>query len=250
MAEDEPADRADLLPAFLLQEEYVVKILPVRFNIIKRRDHDDIFLFKNQATHTRFILSKTMVLLYPPSWKASIIAKPLNYSYKFFPDIPLLHILCYYHPMDRFCRMADMVLVVLMKEDIEMTIACPNCKELIDDHAGPCPMCKHMITAEYILRCEQERKIKDDEHTREMMEIYSKRRRIANWGIAIYLVAIFVTLIALYKINLPMAIILVFAEMVISIIIDYNTKCNDCPYCDKRLYVQKNHCPHCGGRLR
>ena len=83
-----------------------------------------------------------------------------------------------------------------------------------------------------------------------MMEIYSNRRRIANWELAILLLSEIVTFYALYRISLPLAMILIFTELVISIIIDYVTKFNDCPYCGNYLRTQMNHCPHCGGRLR
>ena len=167
--------------------------------------------------------------------------------------------LWYYHPNDRFCRVADMVPVIMLKEDNEMFIPCPNCNELIKKNVGPCPMCKHEVTADYILKYEQEQRRKDDEYTREKMKIFRKRRNIATLLMCIFIAVMFVTMIAIdVTEHEPAAIALVIAEFVIALIISHITKCFNCPYCGKYykahatrgVSFQTDCCPHCGVRLR
>lgn len=140
-----------------------------------------------------------------------------------------------------------------------MFVTCPNCKELVGNHVGPCPMCKHMITAEYILKYEQEERREGEAYTREKMAIFSERKARANLLTLFMFVAIIATAIIFRaKDQEVLRMVVVLVELVIYCIISHFTKCFDCPYCGKyyKAYVsrgisfQTDCCPHCGGRLR
>ena len=78
-----------------------------------------------------------------------------------------------------------------------MFVTCPSCKELIKKNVGPCPMCKNMITADYILKYEKEERRQADEYNREKMAIFSKRRGVATLLTVILIVVIIVTMIVI-----------------------------------------------------
>ena len=59
-----------------------------------------------------------------------------------------------------------------------MFITCPNCKELVKKGVGECPLCKYSITAEDIMKAEQEDKEKREQLESEKMEEYARRSKI------------------------------------------------------------------------
>lgn len=140
-----------------------------------------------------------------------------------------------------------------------MFVTCPSCKELIKKNVGPCPLCKHMVTADYILKYEKEERRQADEYNREKMAIFSKRRGVATLVTVILIVVVIVTMIVCGSMkNEPLGIGLVLAEIVIAVVVGHFTKCFNCPYCGKYyksyasrgISFQTDCCPHCGGRLR
>ncbi|MBO4478448.1 MAG: hypothetical protein J5757_09010 [Lachnospiraceae bacterium] len=139
-----------------------------------------------------------------------------------------------------------------------MFVTCPNCKELVGNHVGPCPMCKNMITAEYISKCEQEMMRESAEDTREKMTVFHDRKVFQGVFAFALIVAMLTTTFICYMVNREDLIVdFEFAELVIFLILVRIFKCIRCPYCNKyymgfpsRWSHEPDHCVWCGGRLR
>ena len=139
-----------------------------------------------------------------------------------------------------------------------MFVTCPNCKELVGNHVGPCPMCKNMITAEYISKCEQEMMRESAEDTREKMTVFHDRKVFQGVLTAVLVIAMITTTIVCYLVGrLDLEKYLIPAELVLWLIINHFAKGFRCPYCNKyymgfpvRWNRETDHCVNCGGRLR
>ena len=140
-----------------------------------------------------------------------------------------------------------------------MFVTCPNCKELIPKKAGPCPMCKHEVAAEFILKIEQEERRETEYYTREKKAIFRERKYLAIVLECIfYVVAVLTGVISFVLGHEGVGTCIVIAEFLILVVVAHFTKCWQCPYCSKYyegyfirgFNLQTDWCPHCGGRLR
>ena len=119
-------------------------------------------------------------------------------------------------------------------------------------------MCKNMITAEYISKCEQEMMRESAEDTREKMTVFHDRKVFQGVFAFALIVAMLTTTFICYMVNREDLIVdFEFAELVIFLILVRIFKCIRCPYCNKyymgfpsRWSHEPDHCVWCGGRLR
>ena len=138
-----------------------------------------------------------------------------------------------------------------------MFITCPNCKELVKKGVGECPLCKYSITAEDIMKAEQEDKEKSELFIQEKMEEYGRREK-TQLRISIIFLVLFVAIIPLSFLFPHPLVAFFFMEITVIaalFIVVYVKKCNECPYCNRwlpatRSFARTDFCPRCGGRLR
>jgi DNA-directed RNA polymerase subunit M/transcription elongation factor TFIIS len=137
-----------------------------------------------------------------------------------------------------------------------MFITCPNCKELVKKGVGECPLCKYSITAEDIMKAEQEDKEKREQLESEKMEEYARRYKI--------LLITNITFIVLFLAAIPLCLVfphpyVAFVVMEVAVVVAagivfHKTKCGQCPYCNDTIISRDawraDFCPRCGGRLR